>query len=46
MIIKRETSACVINDISLELTYGNLQESKCMLKPQASRVALHPKEER
>ena len=44
MITKRETSACVTNDISLELTYENLQESKC--KPQASRVTLHPKEER
>jgi hypothetical protein len=44
MITKRETSACVTNDISLELTYENLQKSKC--KPQASRVALHPKEER
>ena len=44
MITKRETSACVTNDISLELTYENRQESKC--KPQASRVALHPKEER
>jgi hypothetical protein len=42
MITKRETSACVTNDISLELTYENLQENKC--KPQASRVSLHPKE--
>jgi hypothetical protein len=41
---KRETSACVTNAISLELTYENLQESKC--KPQALRVTLHPKEER
>jgi hypothetical protein len=41
---KRETSACVTNAISLELTYENLQESKC--KSQASRVTLHPKEER
>jgi hypothetical protein len=32
MITKRDTSACVTNDISLELTYENLQESKC--KPQ------------
>jgi hypothetical protein len=32
MITKRETSACVTNDISLELTYGNLQENKCMFK--------------
>jgi hypothetical protein len=44
MITKKETSAYATNDISLELTNGNLQESKC--KPQASRVALHPKEER
>jgi hypothetical protein len=44
MVTPRETSACVTNDISLELTYENLQESKC--KPQASRVTLHPKEER
>jgi hypothetical protein len=27
---KRETSACVTNDISLEHIYENLQESKCM----------------
>jgi hypothetical protein len=32
MITLRETNACVTNDISLELTYENLQESKC--KPQ------------
>jgi hypothetical protein len=45
MITPRETSACVTNDISLEPTYENLQESKC--KPQASkRVTLHPKKER
>jgi hypothetical protein len=44
MITQRETSACVTNNISLELTYENLQENKC--KPQASRVTLHPKEER
>jgi hypothetical protein len=42
MITKKETSACATNDISLELTYENRQESKC--KPQASRVSLHPKE--
>jgi hypothetical protein len=41
MITQRETSACITNDISLELTYENLQESKC--KPQDSRVTLHPK---
>ena len=41
MITQRETSACVTNDISLELTYENLQESKC--KPQASRGYSSPK---
>jgi hypothetical protein len=30
MITKKETSACVTNDISLEHIYENLQESKCM----------------
>jgi hypothetical protein len=44
MITKKETGACATNDISLELTNENLQESKC--KPQASRVTLHPKEEK
>jgi hypothetical protein len=44
MITQRETSACVTNDISLELTCENLQENKC--KPQASKVTFHPKEER
>jgi hypothetical protein len=29
MITKRETSACVAFNISLDLTYENLQESKC-----------------
>jgi hypothetical protein len=29
MITKRETSACVAINISLEPTYENLQESKC-----------------
>jgi hypothetical protein len=46
MITKRETSASVTNNVSLELTYGNLQKRKCMFKSQASRVTLHPKEER
>jgi hypothetical protein len=32
MITKRETSACVAINISLELTYENLQESKCKFK--------------
>jgi hypothetical protein len=31
MITKRETSACVAINISLELTCENLQESKCKL---------------
>jgi hypothetical protein len=30
MITKRETSACVTNDISLEHICENIQESKCM----------------
>ena len=30
MITKRETSACVTDDISLEHIYENLQESECM----------------
>jgi hypothetical protein len=30
MITKRETSACVTNDISLEHICENLKESKCM----------------
>ena len=29
MITKRETSACVATNISLEFTYESLQESKC-----------------
>ena len=32
MITKRETSACVATNISIELTYENLQESKCKFK--------------
>jgi hypothetical protein len=32
MITKRETSACVTNDISLELTYENLQDSQYKFK--------------
>jgi hypothetical protein len=47
MITKWETSACVAIDISLELTYENLQESKCKFKcHKPQRVNLHPKEER
>ena len=30
MITKMESSACVTNNISLELTYGNIQKRKCM----------------
>jgi hypothetical protein len=43
MITKRETSACVTNDISLELTYGNLQESKCMFKATSLKGYSSPK---
>jgi hypothetical protein len=43
MITKRETSACVTNDISLELTYGNLQESKCMFKATSLKGCSSPK---
>jgi hypothetical protein len=49
MIAKKETSACVTNDISLEHIYENLQESECMfnlLKDTSLKVALHLKEER
>jgi hypothetical protein len=43
MITKRETSACVTNDISLELTYGKLQESKCMFKATSLKGYSSPK---
>jgi hypothetical protein len=43
LIMKRETSACVTNDISLELTYGNLQESKCMFKATSLKGCSSPK---
>jgi hypothetical protein len=43
MITKRETSACVANEISLELTYGNLQESKCMFKAISLKGCSSPK---
>jgi hypothetical protein len=49
MITKKETSACVTNDIYLENIYENLQESDCMfnlLKDISLKVALHLKEER
>jgi hypothetical protein len=49
MITKKETSACVTNDITLEHIYENLQESECMfnlLKDTSLKVALHIKEER
>jgi hypothetical protein len=44
MITKKETSACVTNDISLEHIYENLQKSECMfklLKDTSLKVALH-----
>ena len=43
MITKRETSACVTNDISLELTYENLQESKCMIEVTSLKGYSSPK---
>ena len=43
MITQRETSACVTNDISLELTYENLQESKCMFKATSLKGCSSPK---
>jgi hypothetical protein len=43
MITKRETSACITNDISLELTYENLQESKCMFKATSLKGYSSPK---
>ena len=43
MITKRETSACVTIDTSLELTYGNLQESKCMFKATSLKGCSSPK---
>ena len=33
MITQRETSACVVINMPLELTYENLQESKCKFSP-------------
>jgi hypothetical protein len=47
MITKRETSACVTNNLSLEHFYENLQDSMLnSLRSQASMGTLHPKEER
>jgi hypothetical protein len=49
MITKKETSACITHDISLEHIYKNLQESEGMfnlLKDTSLRVALHLKQER
>jgi hypothetical protein len=46
MITKRETSACVTNDISLEHICENLQESKCMfnlLKDTSLKGCASPK---
>jgi hypothetical protein len=41
MIKQRETSACITNDISLELTYENPQENK--RKPQSLKGFSSPK---
>ena len=47
MITKRETSACVATNISIELTYENRQESKCKFNATSLKgFDLHPKEER
>jgi hypothetical protein len=49
MFTKKETSACVTNDTSLEHIYENLQESECifnLLKDTSLKVTLHLKEER
>ena len=43
MITKRETSACITNDISLELTYENLQESKCKFNATSLMGCSSPK---
>jgi hypothetical protein len=44
MITKRETSACVA--ISLELTYENLQESKCKFKDTSLKGLLFTQRKR
>jgi hypothetical protein len=49
MIAKKETSACVTNDISLEHIYENSQDNESMfnlLKDTNLKVALHLKQER
>ena len=43
MITKRETSACVAINISLEPTYENLQESKCKVKATSLKGYSSPK---
>jgi hypothetical protein len=43
MITQRETSACVAINISLELTYENLQESKCKVKATSLKGYSSPK---
>jgi hypothetical protein len=43
MITKRETSACVVLNISLELTYENLQESKCKFNATSLMGCSSPK---
>jgi hypothetical protein len=40
---RRETSACVTNDISLEHICENLQESKCMFKATSLKGCSLPK---
>ena len=40
MITQRETSACVAINISLELTYENLQESMCKFKATSLKGSL------
>lgn len=43
MITKRETSACVVLNISLELTYEKLQESKCKFNATSLMGCSSPK---
>ena len=43
MITKRETSACVAINISLEPTYENLQERKCKVKATSLKEYSSPK---
>ena len=43
MFTKRETSACVAINISLESNYENLQESKCKVKATSLKGYSSPK---